>query len=68
LKTPCGSRRALSHEPRAHSLELEEPASSEGAVQVVRVDVASGAIEPWKAIVHSMDRFLTDLYLVEGLK
>jgi hypothetical protein len=37
-------------------------------VQVVRVDVASGAIEPWKAIVYSMDRFLTDLYLVEGLK
>ena len=60
-------------------------------MQVVRVDVASGAIEPWKAIVprdiagflsrprcfvtpdsrtivYSMDRFLTDLYLVEGLK
>ena len=73
------------------SLFVSRLGSTEGAVQIVRVDVASGAIEPWKevvprdvagllarprchitpdgrTIVYSTDRFLTDLYLVEGLK
>jgi len=65
--------------------------STEGAVQIVRVDVASGAIEPireivpndlvglkqrpiclitpdGRTIVYVTKRYLTDLYLVEGLK
>jgi Tol biopolymer transport system component len=73
------------------SLFVSRPGFTEGAVQIVRVDVASGAIEPWKevvprdvagllgrprcqitpdgrTIVYSTDRFLTDLYLVEGLR
>ena len=65
--------------------------STEGAVQIVRVDLATGAIVPWKeivprdvvglqerpvclvtpdgrTIVYSTKQYLTDLYLVEGLK
>jgi Tol biopolymer transport system component len=65
--------------------------STEGAVQIVRVDVANGAIEPvreivpndlvglkqrllclitpdGRTIVYVTKRYLTDLYLVEGLR
>jgi dipeptidyl aminopeptidase/acylaminoacyl peptidase len=72
-------------------LFVNRPGSTEGAVQIVRVDVASGAIELWKeivphdvvglqtrplcfvtpdgrTIVYITKRYLTDLYLVEGLK
>jgi Tol biopolymer transport system component len=65
--------------------------STEGAVQIVRVDLSTGAIVPWKeirprdvvglqerplclvtpdgrTIVYSTKQYLTDLYLVEGLK
>ena len=65
--------------------------STAGAVQIVRVDLATGAIVPWKeivprdvvglqerpvclvtpdgrTIVYSTKQYLTDLYLVEGLK
>jgi hypothetical protein len=72
-------------------LFVNRPGSTEGAVQIVRVDVASGAIELWKEIVphdvvglqtrplcfvtpdgqtmvYMTRRFLTDLYLVEGLR
>ncbi|MEI6669791.1 MAG: protein kinase, partial [Acidobacteriota bacterium] len=73
------------------SLFVSRPGSTAGAVQIVRVDIASGAIEPWKTIVPrdvagllgspkcvitpdggtlvcSTFRYLTDLYLVEGLR
>ena len=65
--------------------------SSDGSVQIARVDLASGALVPWKeivprdvaglqtrpqclvtpdgrTIVYSTTRYLTDLYLVEGLR
>jgi dipeptidyl aminopeptidase/acylaminoacyl peptidase len=65
--------------------------SIDGSVQIARVDLASGAMVPWKeivprdvaglqtrpqclvtpdgrTIVYSTTRYLTDLYLVEGLR
>jgi Tol biopolymer transport system component/tRNA A-37 threonylcarbamoyl transferase component Bud32 len=72
-------------------LFVSRPGSTAGATEIVRVDLASGAIMPWKeivprdaaglttrvrchltpdgrTIVYSASRYLTDLYLVEGLK
>jgi Tol biopolymer transport system component/tRNA A-37 threonylcarbamoyl transferase component Bud32 len=72
-------------------LFISRTGSTDGAVRIVRVDLGSGEIAPWKeivprdiaglqtrpqclvtpdgrTIVYTTTRYLTDLYLVEGLK
>jgi hypothetical protein len=75
----------------SRGLFVNRNGSTAGAVQILRVDLATGAIVPWKeivprdvvglqerpvclvtpdgrTIVYSTKQYLTDLYLVEGLK